>query len=290
MRGCFPKPRHPRLAKDSVRRFPAHAEVWNAPTWFLSALAFAMLVLPHVLPTIAAMRKRGLRKLLLALTGISLLGKLAYSYDLGTWGILEGMATARSHPNLLFWNITRFHPFYALLEVLMGVAACRLVMLDSVDDDGKPLGSPPAPGGSVLLPALGLLGVTVARAAGWITLNDPLTRCLLFLPLFTTMIMRMHRNTLAGAKGMTAVLSHPLLTYLGTISFPIFILHGALGQLFYKKIIATKVWGAVKPLGFFPLYCAAVLLAAAVLQKVFLENKKVQEISGSISKAIAGAL
>ena len=27
----------------------------------------------------------------------------------------------------------------------------------------------------------------------------------------------------------------------GTISFPIFVLHGALGQLFYKKIIATKV-------------------------------------------------
>lgn len=46
---------------------------------------------------------------------------------------------------------------------------------------------------------------------------------------------------LQGAKGLTALLSHPLPTYLGTISFPIFILHGALGQLFYKKIIATKV-------------------------------------------------
>ena len=28
--------------------FPAHAEIWNAPTWFLSALTFAMIVLPHV--------------------------------------------------------------------------------------------------------------------------------------------------------------------------------------------------------------------------------------------------
>lgn len=27
----------------------------------------------------------------------------------------------------------------------------------------------------------------------------------------------------------------------GSISFPIFVLHGALGQLFYKKIVATKV-------------------------------------------------
>ena len=39
--------------------FPAHAEIWNAPTWFLSALTFAMAVLPHALPAIAAMRKAG---------------------------------------------------------------------------------------------------------------------------------------------------------------------------------------------------------------------------------------
>ena len=32
-------------------------------------------------------------------------------------------------------------------------------------------------------------------------------------------------------------------SYLGTLSFPIFIVHGALGQLFYKKIVATKVGG-----------------------------------------------
>jgi hypothetical protein len=31
----------------------------------------------------------------------------------------------------------------------------------------------------------------------------------------------------------------------GSISFPIFVLHGALGQLFYKKIVATKV----RPMG-----------------------------------------
>jgi peptidoglycan/LPS O-acetylase OafA/YrhL len=44
--------------------FPAHAEIWNAPTWFLSALTFAMVVLPHVLPAIASMRKKGLKLLL----------------------------------------------------------------------------------------------------------------------------------------------------------------------------------------------------------------------------------
>jgi hypothetical protein len=51
--------------------FPAHAEIWNAPTWFLSALTFAMVVLPHVLPAIAAMRKKGLKLLLVSLSSRS---------------------------------------------------------------------------------------------------------------------------------------------------------------------------------------------------------------------------
>eukprot|EP00878_Enallax_costatus_P032235 GHUV01035374.1.p1 GENE.GHUV01035374.1~~GHUV01035374.1.p1 ORF type:complete len:105 (-),score=8.79 GHUV01035374.1:309-623(-) len=97
--------------------FPAHAEIWNAPTWFLSALTFAMVVLPHVLPAIAAMRKKGLTMLLGGLTMVSLISKLAYSYDLNCWGILEGMCSAKSHPNMLFWNVTRFNPFYCMLEV-----------------------------------------------------------------------------------------------------------------------------------------------------------------------------
>ena len=250
--------------------FPGHAEVWNAPTWFLSALAFAMLVLPHVLPAIAELRRRGLKTLLALLTGVSLLGKLAYSYDLNAWTLLEGVTSARAHPNVLFWNVTRFHPFYALVEVLMGVAAVRLVMTEGVDDEGKPVATlPPAPG-SALLPALGLLAITVARALGYLPLNDPLTRGLLFTPLFITLVMRLHRNTLAGAKGLTALLGHPLLTYLGTISFPIFIVHGALGQLFYKKIVATKAWGGIMPLSFFPAYCAVVVVAAAALHHLFL--------------------
>lgn len=219
--------------------FPAHAEVWNAPTWFLSALSFSMLVLPHALPAVAALRARGLRTLLGALTGLSLLAKLAYSYDLGTWGLLEGVA--RSHPNLLLWNVTRFHPFYCLLEVLMGVAAARIVMLDSVDAEGG--AATPPPPGSALLPLAGLVAVTVARAAGWLPLNDPLTRGLLFIPLFLLLLVRLHRNTLAGkgqGVGLARVLAHPALTYLGTLSFPVFVVHGALGQLFYKKVVATK--------------------------------------------------
>jgi hypothetical protein len=50
--------------------------------------------------------------------------------------------------------------------------------------------------------------------AGWLPLNDPLTRALLFVPLFTLLIVRLHRNTLAGSPGLTGVLNQPLLTYL----------------------------------------------------------------------------
>lgn len=53
-----------------------------------------------------------------------------------------------------------------------------------------------------------------AGPAGALPLNDPLTRCLLFVPLFTVLIMRLHRNTLAGAPGLTGVLGQPLFTYL----------------------------------------------------------------------------
>lgn len=270
--------------------FPAHAEIWNAPTWFLSSLTFSMIALPHALPWVASLRRSGLVKLLLGLTAASLLGKVAYSYDLDAWSLLEGVTSAKAHPNQLLWNVTRFHPFYALLEVLLGVAACRLVMTEGMDDDGKPKAEAPKPPGSVVLPALGLIGITVARAAGALPLNDPLTRCLLFVPLFTVLVMNLHRNTVAGARGLTALLGTKPLTYLGTISFPIFILHGAIGQVFYKKIIATKLWGGVMSQAFFPAYCAIVLLAAAAAQHLFLENKKVQEISANITKKITAAV
>ena len=102
-----------------------------------------------------------------AAAGFSLLGKLAYSYDLNAWTLLEasmggsggrvlaaghspcmhlssctlsrdslppflphcstsrlaclpscqGITSPRAHPNNIFWNVTRFHPFYCLLEV-----------------------------------------------------------------------------------------------------------------------------------------------------------------------------
>ncbi len=75
--------------------FPLHAEVWNAPTWFLSAMSFAMVVMPSAIGAIAKLGKKGLCQAMLTLSGILLLPRLAYSYDLGAWSIMEGLLNAR---------------------------------------------------------------------------------------------------------------------------------------------------------------------------------------------------
>lgn len=88
----------------------------SPPPRFLSALTFATVVLPFALPIIASFKRRGLKIALITLTVISLVAKFAYSYDLGAWAFFEGTMAAKAHPNLLLWNVTRFHPFYALIE------------------------------------------------------------------------------------------------------------------------------------------------------------------------------
>ena len=73
----------------------------------------------------------------MCLSGILLIPRLAYSYDLGVWSIMEGLLNARTHPNIAFWNSIRFNPFYALLEMLIGVVLARMVMLDTEEDKAK---------------------------------------------------------------------------------------------------------------------------------------------------------
>ena len=92
----------------------------------------------------------------------------------------------------------------------MGVVAVRMVMTETLDKDGKPTLPRPA-AGSALIPLVGIAGVTVARAFGWIALNDPLTRGLIFIPLFTLLLMRLHKQTLANqASSPDATLSQSL--------------------------------------------------------------------------------
>ncbi|CAK8992739.1 unnamed protein product [Durusdinium trenchii] len=266
--------------------FPMHAEVWNAPTWFLSALTFAMAALPFALPVLAKQSKSELRRTGLVLFFIGLLPKLGYCYDHQAWGMLEGAMSPKAMPNLAIFNMQRFNPFYALIEVLLGAVACRLVMLDGAKGEEK---APKTNVLSTLVPLLGMVAVVVLRAMGVLELSDLLTRALVFIPLFLYFLMSAHRaSVLPEVKdGVVKCLGSKFLVALGNLAFPIFVVHGPIGQVFYKKVIATKLFGgtmlAVVGPQFFYAYLAIVLVAAWVLQKAFLTNKQVSSLS---SKAV----
>uniref|UniRef100_A0A6T1MB48 Acyltransferase 3 domain-containing protein n=1 Tax=Alexandrium monilatum TaxID=311494 RepID=A0A6T1MB48_9DINO len=269
--------------------FPMHAEVWNAPTWFLSALTFAMVVLPYALRVLAKQSKPELRRTAGFLFLVGLLPKLGYCYDHNAWWLLEGALAPRAMPNLAIFNSQRFNPFYAVIEVLLGVVACRLVMLDGAKDEEE---APKTGSASVLLPLVGMAGVILLRATGVLALSDMLTRAVIFIPLFLLFLMAAHRASVLPKvqDPIVKLLSSKLLVTFGGLSFPMFIIHGPIGQLFYKKIIATKLWGG--PLHvvcgpwFFYVYLALVLGSAWLIQKTFLSSKKV----GSLSKAVVGRL
>jgi len=263
--------------------FPTSAEVWNAPTWFLSALSFSLCALPYGLRILAGQKKEELRRTLVILTLLSLVPKVAYSNDLHAWGIMEGMLNAKTHPNYALFNSIRFSPLGALLEVLMGAVACRLVMLDKPQEQVK---SP-----SSLAPLLAMLGVLGLRATGAVQLNDMLTRSAIFIPLWIVFLMRIHRESAApgGSKLLPNFFCRQPLVFLGGISFPIFIVHQPIGQIFYKKAVASAIFGhnlaSPQPNGlhwFFGVYWIIVLCVAYLLQKLFLESSRVQNASKSM--------
>ena len=253
---------------------PMHSEVWNAPTWFLSSMAFSTALLPFSLPKMAQMDKKALRRTGFWLFLIKLLPILGYCHDNNVWSIVEGITPPKKHPAYALFNVQRFHPIFNAAEVLLGIVACRLVMLDSLDDKEKTQTN----WLSTAVPFGGLVAILVARAMNLVPdVSDMLVRSVLFTPLFLKFVMGAHRNAVAGkADGLTKVLSSKPLVYLGGLSFPIFIVHGPIGQVFYKKIIAQKLWGGVL-FGpeYFLLYCAVVLGSAILLNKFFSESAAV---------------
>ena len=274
--------------------FPTHAELWNPPMWYLSAFAYSLLVLPYLLPALASFREAGLKKCFAALTVISVLAKVAYSYDLGCWGIMEGVTPPKLHPNHVLFNVLRFNPLYGLVEILMGATAARLVMVGegaagAEGAAGRKGGVPPA----ALAAAMG--GLLLARAAGVFALNDMLTRGFLFIPLFCWFLVRVHRVTLDPATprwSLVRLLEQKPLVYLGNISFVIYIIHGPIGQIFYKRAVATKLWGFVftKYPGFFYAYLAIVLAASVLVQKFVVESAWFKARSKGFVKGVLGAL
>lgn len=168
--------------------FPSEAEIWNPPTWFLSALSFANFTMPAILPQVASLSKDGLQKLLVALSTVSLLQKLSYSQ---AWKFYccGGFTEKTAHPYL--WNVTRFHPFGALVEIVTGAAAARTVMLD--EEKQKPMMNPLW----LFLASYASLGLRLTT----LNLNDAMIRTLLFMPLYTKFLTEMHRTVAVKRKG-----------------------------------------------------------------------------------------
>ena len=210
----------------------------------------------------------------------------------------------RKHPNLMVWNTVRFNPVYALVEILIGVCSCRLVMLDNVEAPDSSTASESKISKPITI-MVGMLSLLVFRAANWITINDGLARSCVFIPLWSLFMMQIHRETVkdigsttatttSGPQGLTKLLNSKALVYLGSISFPIYIFHGPIGQVFYKKAIAVKLFGAVmsKKFGyaFFPVYMATVLAVSVLVKKYFLDNKAVQtktkEVTGKLCELV----
>ncbi|CAE6919191.1 unnamed protein product [Symbiodinium natans] len=257
--------------------FPKEAEIWNQPTWFLSALTFSNLTMPTlVLPQVAQLSKNGLQKLFVALTGISLLQKVSYSETSRFHSSKEHPVNGQvMHP--LIWNLTRFHPFWALIEMTMGVAAVRHVMLDTEEDKKKPTTNPLW----MFLAAYASLGLRLTK----FDFNDAIIRSVLFVPIFTKFLTQIHRDAIsANPAPITRFFGSKPMATLGSIAFPMFILHGPIGQIFYKKILAKKIWGAPMPTAFFPFYLLICLGLSHLTNEYFVKNKKVSAISGKVAQ------
>lgn len=258
---------------------PQHAEIWNAPTWFLSALSFVTATLPFSLPSIAKMDKNQLKKTGMWLFIVNLLPKLGYCFDHKMWAVAEGITSPKAMPAAMaVFNLQRFLPLGLVAEVMLGVVACRLVMLDGAALDKDKSEEKPATNSlSTLLPLVSLVGLTVLRASGMFEINDLIFRSVLFVPLFLKLLMSVHRNTVSKTNDpIVNILSNKILIWLGSLTFPIFILHGPVGQVFFKKLIATKIFGQVyKGPGIFGIYLATTMLLAYIIQNTFLKSKAV---------------
>jgi peptidoglycan/LPS O-acetylase OafA/YrhL len=141
-----------------------------------------------------------------------------------------------------------------------------------------------------------MIDVVLLRANERLHVSDVLSRGVVFIPLFLRFLMSAHRASVLQkvTDPLVNLLSSKFLVSLGNLAFPIFVLHGPLGQLFYKKIIATKLFGG--PLNtvcgpwFFYVYLATVLGGAWLLQKLFLTNKAVSDASSKTVESLAAKL
>ena len=219
--------------------FPSLAELWNSPTWFLSALLLAYALFPYIVGPIARLNRNWLYKLLFFTLAVSLLIKVIYS-NISGWAIMEGMQLPDPP---WYFNFVRFNPVFNCLEFLMGMATARLMMTSQ------------SQGRSYYPGIILVLLITVMALRVHYTINDMIVRSAIYIPLFLVFLTHLHKSE----GHLSKVLSHPVLVYLGEISFSIYIVHGAIGQLFYKRVVSSLFFS--EPVNIFIFY-GTVLISA----------------------------
>ncbi|CAJ1332922.1 unnamed protein product [Effrenium voratum] len=119
--------------------------------------------------------------------------------------------------------------------------------------------------------------------------NDAIIRGVLFVPLFTEFLTAMHRDALSPSpSAITKFFGCKVMATLGSIAFPMFIVHGPIGQIFYKKVIARKLWGKPMPHTFFPCYLAICVSISYLTNEYFVKSKKVGAVAGKVAQVLAG--
>lgn len=245
-------------------------------------------LVPFGLPKIATMDKKALKKTGFYIFLVNALPRIAYCQEWSAWKIFEGITSPKAHPNYAAFNMQRFNPLFLAAEVFMGMVSARIVMMDGVDDKDK---KPNTNALSTAVPLLGLLAIMVSRATDLWVVSDMIAR-LIYVPLVLRFFVAAHRNTVSGCKDPTlAFLNQKWLVWLGNLAFPIYIVHGPIGQIFYKKLIAVKLWGAVQ-MGpqKFGLYLGVVGVAAWLMQQLVLNNSAVKTWSKNTVSSLSSKM
>lgn len=258
------------------------------PSGFLSALTFITCLVPFGLPKIAEMDKKALRKTGFYVFLVNALPRIAYCQEFNAWKIVEGVTSPKAHPNYAAFNMQRFNPLLLASEVFMGAVAARMVMMDGADDKDK---APKTNALSTAVPLLSLIGIMIARATGQWVVSDMIAR-LVYVPVVLKFFQAAHRNTVSGCKDPTlSLLNQKWLVWLGNLAFPIYIVHGPIGQIFYKKLIAVKLWGTVQMgLQKFGLYLGTVGVVAWLMQQLVLNNSAVKTWSKNTVSSLSSKM
>lgn len=200
--------------------------LWNSPTWFLSSLLFSYALFPWIYRLLKPKGEKTLWISLLAVLITTILVRTVYSFYVG-WDLVEGIFL----PKKDHWsfNLFRFHPVINALEFYSGVVL-GLLSSKTTPQTQKP------PSVINITSFVSTLLVLCLIIRLWVPINDLLFRNLVFIPIFLFWLYQIQRQE---PDWLTRTLSRPAFVYLGKISFCIYIIHGALGQLFFKRAVRS---------------------------------------------------